>query len=208
MTIKEIYSRYPIPRNLQRHMIEVAAVNQYVGEHFRGEVDVELLVLEGLSHDLGNLIKFKLDLYPELLEGDVYEWKDKQLEMIEKYGNDEHEATIEIARQAGFPEKVITLLPLMGSRYFQEILDGDDWVRKICQYGDMRVMPKGIVTIDERFDDARIRYVDKGLDHINGRHQMALELERALQERVDIDLSMITDELLEKRIETLWEWEV
>lgn len=68
MTIKEIYKMFRVPPNLQEHMIRVAKVARFIFDHWVGpKLDWQKLEKICLLHDLGNVVKFDLDRYPEFL---------------------------------------------------------------------------------------------------------------------------------------------
>lgn len=67
MKIQEIYRRYSIPPNLERHMLQVAAVGEYICTHWSGpELNSQLILQALLLHDLGNIVKFKRPFLGEL----------------------------------------------------------------------------------------------------------------------------------------------
>ena len=68
MKIKDIYSKYNIPPNLQLHMFRVAAFADILCDnHKKVDFDKEIIIKSCLLHDLGNIIKFDFDNFPELL---------------------------------------------------------------------------------------------------------------------------------------------
>ena len=101
MTSEEIYKLFRIPKNLQWHMLRVAAVGWYVCEHFVEQVNQSDVVNALLLHDLGNLLKFNLSrgvgMFDES-EQDVDHWRRVQAELARKYSSDEHEATAMMTR--------------------------------------------------------------------------------------------------------------
>lgn len=90
MAIQDIYSKFAIAPNLQRHMLTVTKLALFLCDHWQGPpIGKELLTKACLLHDLGNIVKFDLEKYPHFLEeeqGRVEYWKQKQKEIIAKYG--------------------------------------------------------------------------------------------------------------------------
>ena len=143
--ISEIYKKYKIMPSLQLHQLRVAAVAKLVGENMNVEINLDGLIKACLLHDMGNIIKFKLDLFPEFLkpEGLSY-WEDVKQEFVYKYGNDEHTATYKIAEEIGLNSREMEILKSIGFSKAIENLEHDDYTRKIACYSDHRVSPNGI----------------------------------------------------------------
>jgi 5'-deoxynucleotidase YfbR-like HD superfamily hydrolase len=55
-------------RNLQLHQLRVAAVGQIICESIPDFDETEEVVTTCLLHDMGNIIKFDLNYFPEFLE--------------------------------------------------------------------------------------------------------------------------------------------
>ncbi len=100
--IKTMYEKYHIMPALQLHQLRVAGVAAYISVNFidKQSIDTNEIILACLLHDMGNILKFSLDRFPEFLEpqGRDY-WQKVQDEYRMKYGNDEHEATKQIVRE-------------------------------------------------------------------------------------------------------------
>jgi hypothetical protein len=108
--IKDIYEEYKIMPNLQMHQLRVAGVVSQLCDSLNLEVTKETLIITCLLHDMGNIIKSRLDYFPEFIkpEGLGY-WQNVKDEFIQKYGEDEHEATVQIIKELGLPERVVNL---------------------------------------------------------------------------------------------------
>ena len=58
MHISAIYSKYLVTPNLAEHMLRVTKLIKVIQEHWIGEkLDWEELILTGLFHDIGNIVK-------------------------------------------------------------------------------------------------------------------------------------------------------
>jgi 5'-deoxynucleotidase YfbR-like HD superfamily hydrolase len=70
MIIQDIYNSFKILPSLQLHMLRVAAVTQEVCKQIYTQLPVtsETLITIALLHDLGNLVKFDMTLFPDLFE--------------------------------------------------------------------------------------------------------------------------------------------
>lgn len=174
MNILEIYNKYDIPPNLQEHQLTVASVAQTVCEVQTGFLETDTVVRACLLHDMGHIIKFKLEsTAPGLELDDVERWRAVQKRFIAKYGSSEHEATLAIACELGVSERMLALLDMMGFPHANSTLATGDRAAIIATYSDMRVSPTGVTTLRARLDNIRERY---------GSTPEGVERERAYEE--------------------------
>jgi len=154
--------------NLQEHQLRVAGASFIIGKSMSDQnVDTENIVVACLLHDMGNIIKFKLDLFPEFVkpEGLDY-WKKIQQEYFETYGDDEHDATMNISKEIlknyVFPNndtnRIIELIEAIGFSNAKENYKTTDFGKKIAAYADMRVKPYGVTSLKDRLEDGRKRF--------------------------------------------------
>lgn len=169
-TITDIYEYYNIMPNLQLHQLRVAGVAMQICESLNISVNKEEVITTCLLHDMGNIIKFTLEYFPEFLEPLGFEyWKKVQNDYKEKYGNNEHEATIVIAEELGTSERVIDLINCISFKKAPDNARIDDIARKVVAYADMRVMPDGVTSLAHRCEDLRARYQEKGSVNLDTR---------------------------------------
>ena len=219
MTIQEVYKIYRITPALQLHQYRVAAVATYLcahlaGVHPRGEtIDTRHIVLAGLLHDMGNIIKFNMDLFPEFFEPEGVEyWKDVKADFINRYGSDEHIATVEISKEVlkNVPGKarILELIDAIGFSNAKRNAESRDYGWKIAAYSDMRVEPKGVTTLESRLSDGNKRFkLNKpGVS----RHDFFVEMseylytiEKQLFKGLDFTPESITEETVQPIISTL-----
>lgn len=161
-TVKEIYSAYRIMPTLAAHQLRVAAVAALAADALRSSVEKEAVVTACLFHDMGNIIKSELDYFPDFTkpEGLDY-WKSVQADYVKKYGTNEHEATLEIAKELLLPEAVRALIGGLGFSKMEEVVASPSMEMKLCEYADMRVGPFGIIPLDERLEEGRKRYANR-----------------------------------------------
>ena len=158
----DIYREYRIYRGLQDHQLRVAAVGKYIDDRSHTRVDTRLIILAGLFHDMGNIIKARLHQPSPLIEPEGLEhWQQVKKEFHEKYGDNEHDATREICRDIGLPEEVVQLIDDMGFSKMERTLESGSPDLKVVEYADMRVAPYGVLSLDERQREARERYADR-----------------------------------------------
>lgn len=170
MTIQSIYSRYQIMPNLREHQLRVAGVAQIICNAMKPTVDTKEIVSACLLHDMGNIIKFNLELFPAFLEpeGLTY-WKKVQNDYIRTYGNDEHHATISIAEEIldeqlqsqseqSIKDRILELLHAIGFSNAKKNVETTNLGKKIAAYADMRVKPQGVTSMKDRLTDGRKRF--------------------------------------------------
>ncbi len=161
MTISEIYDTYRIPPQLRLHQLRVAAVAKILSQSIAGFNECTGVVRAMLLHDMGNIIKFDLQKFPEFLQPEGLDyWGRVQREFISKYGPDEHVATLRIAQEIGVSERIIDLISCVGFDKAELNKNTTDTAKKICAYSDQRVGPHGILSLAQRLEEGRKRYAD------------------------------------------------
>ena len=147
--------------NLAMHQLRVAGVAMQICESLDTNIDTNSVVKACLLHDMGNIIKFNLNHFPELNEpeGLVY-WQGIKNDYISKYGNDEHKASLEIAHELGISRYILSLIECVDPDSVEIINKEDNLEKKICIYSDNRVTPHGVVSTEERSLEAKERYKD------------------------------------------------
>lgn len=170
MTILEVYEKSKIMPNLAEHQLRVAAPASQILDNLspspspykeRGNA-----VLACLLHDIGNIIKFDLSKSKNLLnvDLDLDYWQKVKSEFVKKYGEDEHIASVAIARELGVSDRVLELVDCVGFSQAEGNLESGDLGKQICAYADMRVNPGGVVGMEERFKDLRVRYANRTIE--------------------------------------------
>lgn len=187
-------------------MLRVAGVGKIICDNLKEEfVDKELVVKTLLLHDMGNIIKFDFDRIELLDVSDlkrVGELKRIQSDFINKYGPHTDKATLYIINEITRDNRIIDLCANSHGQNLHQFLDSNEWDKKICFYSDMRVGPKSIVSINERFKDLMIRNPQDEGKMITYQKQ-SLNLEKLLQRQVFINVKQISDATVNKEITTL-----
>lgn len=216
-TARQIYTEYKIMPALQLHQLRVAAVAKLIADNFQNPANTKDVVLAGLFHDMGNIIKSDLVTFPEFLEPEGIDyWAHVKKDFIEKYGKDAHTANVLIAREIGLPNAVVKLLDGVGFSRLTSILASDSCELKICEYADTRVGPYGVLSIEERLAEARARYVAgykrkqyyETSEDFEKLSRAARELEKQISASAKIVPDNITDAVITNAIEELREYPV
>jgi isoleucyl-tRNA synthetase len=163
MSIEMLYKKYKIMPSLQDHMLRVAAVASMICDNFTESINKEEIITACLLHDMGNIIKSDFKVFPDFFQPEGFEyWEKVKQEYIEKYGTEEHVVHNKIAHEVGVKERIIELMDAINFLHASSLAQENDFGRKIIQYCDDRVMPLGVVSLEERLADLRKRYGYKG----------------------------------------------
>ena len=191
MKINEIYQRFSVPQNLQEHMFRVFGIISVVGKNWTGEqLDWSLLKKLALLHDLGNIVKFNLK------EEELY-LKEAQKVMIDKYGADDHEATGKMVKELGFDGEAVDTIQSKSFGNSVAISKSQNYLLKILYYADMRVLPNGVGTLEDRLSDVRNRmpkYTSR--PDFEDLVSASRDVETQIQKSVSVPLSAINNETI------------
>lgn len=206
MTILEIYKQFDTPPNLVIHQLRVAAVANIICTGISGFAHTDLVTLACLLHDMGNLTKFKLDKEESWMQPQGLEfWKNRQADFINKYGRDDHEATLRVLAQINLAQPVIDLVNQIGSK-FESPDTLIDLPIMISIHADQRVNPEGIVSLEERAEYLAKRY-EKYSD-INKFLPPRINLQTRIQTLTSADLLGISEQSASSIIEQLKSFEL
>lgn len=211
-SILDIYQHYQIMPQLAEHQLRVAAVGELLGEHMDVAVDTHNVTAALLLHDMGNITKFdfgeeNLQRMPGLVDpAQVPYWEGVKQEFIARYGStDSHVVTIKIVRELGVTPRILKLVDSVG---FEEGIASAEAVElepQICSYADERVAPRGVVSLEERLADLRIRYHN----HPEGKYnreqfeEAMRQTERRIFQHCNIRPEEITEQAIAERKEKL-----
>ena len=195
MTIAEIYTKFRIPLILQEHMLRVAGIVKYIEDHWTGpNVNWDSLLKAALLHDLGNMVRFKMDSGLNS-QGE----EEIQKEMVAKYGADDHEATRKMLREVEVDPQIVDWILSKSFANTMEIVAEDVWENKILLYADMRVLPNGIGTMRERLDELKRRRKELLQDQTFEKKIIACQrLETQLQEYLGVSVLTISEDIVPK----------
>jgi len=203
MNVQEIYEQYNIPLNLQKHMLRVTGLSQIILENWQGKkLNKEIIIQACLFHDMANIIKFNLDKPPLFKEEKLKlnYWKKIQRNVIKKYGNNIHQANLQICQEIGLSSKTLTLINNLEWDNIPQILRQNDFEPAHAIYSDMRISPFGIVSLHDRLTNLQTR---SKIYDFNLLKKNALVLEKTLQKNISINLNKITEEQINSRFKNL-----
>ncbi|MFA6520198.1 MAG: HD domain-containing protein [Candidatus Paceibacterota bacterium] len=195
-TILDIYKEYKIMPNLQMHMLRVAAVASIICDNFDEPLPKEDIITACLLHDTGNILKFKLGYFPEFLEPEGLEyWQKVKDKYKQKYGEDEHVATLKIAKELQASDQILELIYAISFVRAPITASEQKFGDKIVEYADSRVTPFGVVGLEDRLMDLRKRYDHKGGDTPERRayEQAVRDIEQQIFVKCSIKPEDITD---------------
>jgi len=158
--------------------LRVAGVASLICDNYYLSLNKDAIITACLLHDMGNILKFNFDVFPEEFygtQGREY-WEKVKQGFKEKYGEDEHKAAYAIAEELTVSATVMNLLKSIGFRDAQATFESDDYGLKVTCYSDHRVSPFGITSMHERFEEGRERnmknrpgkFTKSGFDELAG----------------------------------------
>lgn len=192
-------------------MVRVAAVAKQICDHTETPIDSDAVITGCLLHDMGNLIKVKFEVEPALFEPEgVGYWQEAQAGMIETYGASVHDATIAIIQDVGVSKKVLEIVDEASFGAIVDVAKTGSLEAKILEYADMRVGLTGIISLKQRFDDIRDRYVPYRFtdEELNQKYEAAQHIETeifAITNTVPDDITDVSTKALQAE---LWNWEI
>jgi hypothetical protein len=208
----EVYQDLGIPPNLQRHMLRVAGIAEWIAERWAGpHLNLDLLRRVLLLHDVGNIVKGDYIKRPELLEEEAHNaphWVRVQEKYIERYGTDDHVVSRVLAAAVGLtPDE----LNFMDAKIFirnDETAMSHDYNLKVAAYADQRVAPFGVLPLETRLREAQQRYRDvPGSSMNNPRTEFlilcAVRIEAQIAAYSRESLSELTDQAIQPYIDSL-----
>ena len=209
MNIIEIYNQYHLPKNLQMHMLRVAACTNLILDNWTGKpIDRKAITRVSLLHDMGNMVKI-----PEE-EIQDQEFRKIRRKYYEIYGTNDHEINMLIGKEEGLTDKELGILDGKRSRKNEQTAKSDNYEIKICAYCDQRVAPDGVVSLKERLEDAKIRYKDKPLsvwsneEKANQLIKLALEIEEQVMRYCKLKPEDINNQSIQAYVDRLKEYEI
>jgi len=204
--------------SLQLHMFRVAGVASVICENFKQPelINQDDIVSACLLHDMGNIIKFNLSLFPQFLESEGYDhWRGVQGEFINKYGNDEHLATYTIAKEIGVSNAVQKIVESVGFSNSEKNFKSQDFNFKIATYADFRVAPFGVDNLENRLKDGKDRFKKNKVHVDNPKKDKFDELviyikdiENQVFEKATISPDFITDKTVSPLLSKLSAFEI
>ena len=157
-TIQEIYNQYKVMPSLQLHMFRVTAVAKVICDNRQWkEFNKEATIVSCYLHDIWNIIKFDLSLYPEFLEPEGIEYWQSVKDDYKTYWSTEYEATVSIAKEIWISDEAFTILYSQVMEPFAKNITSNNFWLRVCEYADLCVTPHWIVSPRERVIDLENR---------------------------------------------------
>ena len=213
MKITDAYTKYRINKGLQEHQIRAAAVSKIICDTSREDLPTQHIVDGSLVHDMGNLIKSKMDSMQELFEPEGVEyWQQVKAEMVATYGPSEDAAAKAIVQEIRLSHESVRYFNAFGIEAIPRVYENGNLGEKIATYCDMRVGPFGIISLHERLDDIRDRYLAAGdvisdlARAINDRQGILEEIEAEIFATTTINADEVTDDTTKLVQQELWDW--
>lgn len=196
MTVQQVYEKYSTPKNLQEHMLRVAALSKIICDNWTGKnINGSAIIIACLLHDIAKPMKFDITKQSGfgMPQDEILKLEKLQKFIKDKYGDDEHTNTIGMSKDVGIKEDSIQIIENLEWKYTNRLLTENDTESLIAVYCDRRVGPKGVLSLQQRLDDLKVRAM---VDYYDDYVKNGEILEMTLQEFVSVKLNSITDENL------------
>jgi hypothetical protein len=155
---------------MQMHMFRAAAAGEMVIDNWFGpKINGNDIIAALLLHDLGNIVKMDVEdengvsakLLKEHNDKPMDFWREKKKEMIKKYSENDHDATNKMIEELDVPKEVKFIVTKGIFLDNDFTLASDNWELKIKAISDQRIGPWGVLSLKERFEDVKIRYLKR-----------------------------------------------
>lgn len=187
------------------HQFRVAAVAKVICDNFKLKIDSKNVILACLYHDMGNIIKFDLNYFPEFTKPEGLEyWQKVKDEYVQKYGHDEHLATEIIAKEIGLPTPAFRYLHEIGFSKLDRTAETQSFEIKICAYADMRVGPHGVISIEERLTDGKKRYAGRKHAIAGDNFEKFAQALRAIEQQIFSNTTIRPEEINDDKISPIF----
>lgn len=197
-----------IPQNLQKHMLRVAVLAEILLKHWMGKkLDDKAIVQACIFHDVAKPMNFNLTKQAQfdMSPSDITRLEKLQKDLRNKYGDNEHHATVKICEEIGLSPTAVKLVNNLEWSYIPQLLKNNDIKSLIPIYCDMRIGPKGILSLSERLNELKERVSVK---HYEENVKNGSVLEDLIKKNVKIDVNSITDDQINKRFKNLLNTEI
>lgn len=208
MKVNQIYQNYFVPKNLQEHMLRVAALSQIILENWTGpEIDKKSIIQACTLHDIAKPITFDLAKQAQfgMSQADIDRLENHQNRLKSHYGEDEHHCTVKICEEVRLNPTSITLVDNLEWKYIPRLLQENNTASLIPIYCDMRIGPKSILPLNTRLEELKNRTSSEEYeDNVRNGHT----LEQLIQGFTSTDLNSITEAQLVERFDQLLNLEI
>jgi 5'-deoxynucleotidase YfbR-like HD superfamily hydrolase len=197
MTIKDIYNKFQIPKNLELHMLRVGALANIITDNWNGgKIDKDSIIRAALIHDIAKPLIFDPNKQAQfgMSKNEIENLIKLQKYIKSNFGQDEHIALIEIAKYLECDSKIVDILDNSDWSNLSRLLDEKSLESLIQIYCDMRIGPKGILTIDDRLNELEQRQPAQDFKSFRKNGEL---LENLIKQNVKTELNSISNKILD-----------
>jgi hypothetical protein len=192
MNPSKIYNQYGIPLNLQEHMLRVGALASILLDHWIGPtVNKPAIIQTCLFHDIAKPLTFDMASQAKYVNSaqELESIRHTHDSLIARYGHNEHQAAIKIFKEMGCLPHSIELINDLEWIYLPRLLKANKLDSLIPIYCDMRIGPKGILSMPDRLADLQTR---KQVEGINVILESGKLLEQTISQNINTDPNILT----------------
>jgi len=136
---------------------------------------------------------------------DIQKLKDLQNKLKTKYGNNEHQATVKICEEIGLSPTAVETVNNLEWSYIPRLISENEIESLIPIYCDMRIGPKGILTLGERLLELKQRVDAKDYeDNVKNGNS----IEQIIKRNVNIEVNSIQNEQINRKLDDLLQTDI
>ena len=189
-------------------MLRTASLAMILLENWIGEpVDKKAIVQACVLHDIAKPMEFDLAKQAQfgMSQDEIDELEKLQIRLKKDYGDNEHQATVKICKKVGCSHTAVRLVNNLEWSYVPRLIKERDIHSLIPIYSDMRIGPKGILSLNERLEDLKKR---EGTEDQEEKATNGKKLEMLIVQSVSMDVSSITDNQINENFSNLLEMNI
>jgi hypothetical protein len=198
MNVRQVYEKFSTPKNLQEHMLRVAALSKIILNNWVGQkVDKIAIVQTCALHDMAKPIIFDISKQAQygMPPEDIANLEKLQTFLKSRYGVTEEKAVLEMCKDVGMGKEAARIIENLERQWksIPRLIKADDINSLVPTYCDMRIGPRGMLPLRARLDDLNNR--GGAVSHDDNVRNGGM-IEQKIKDSVAIDLNSITDEQL------------
>jgi len=198
-SVKTVYSECKTPKNMILHMQRVAALAQIICDNWRGpKINNKNIIDAAALHDIAKPISFDFRKQSkfELNKKETLKLIKFVTKLRNKFGKNEHDAAVWIAKKYKFSKDTARIVSNTWWARIEKLINKKEFDSLIVNYSDMRIGFNGLLTIEERIADLKLR---KKTEDFDSYLRDGKKAEKLIQKYVKVNLNSINKEEVENK---------
>jgi hypothetical protein len=190
-------------------MLRVAAISKIIlGDWTGPELNKKAVTVACAMHDIAKPINFVITNQTQynMSKEDVDNLPRLQTLIKEKYGTEEYDAAFKMCKDVGIEDKSCQIILVLDWSNIPFSIKKHNYESMVSIYSDMRIGPKGVLSLQGRIDDLKRRAYTN--DDYDSYLKSGKILEKEMKKNVSLDLDKISDQDLNSYFAELLNMEV